>query len=95
MVILNWLLVICVFASLFGSVIYSYKARRAKDTRLRGKHTAVMNIMMGLMLLLVALLFMLVYSGSTIKVIIGALFIVIGLFNLFAGLRNYNLYRPR
>ena len=44
------------------------------------------------MLVLVAIFMMLAYSGSTVKVIIGALFIVLGLFNLFAGLRNHSVY---
>ncbi|MCQ6558561.1 YtpI family protein [Paenibacillus mendelii] len=90
---LNWLLVIGVFASLFASLFFSYKSRRARDGRQRGMNAAKMNIFMGVMLMLVALLFMLVYSGSTVKVIIGTLFIVIGLFNLFAGLRNHSVYR--
>ncbi|UVI31886.1 YtpI family protein [Paenibacillus spongiae] len=93
MVALNWLLVIGVFASLFASVFFSYKTRRSRDGRQRGLNASMMNISMGIMLLLFALLFMLVYSGSTVKVIIGTLFIVIGLFNLFAGLRNHSIYR--
>jgi len=90
---LNWLLVIGILVSLIGSVFQSYKFRRSSDKTVRGKSNAMMNIFMGTMLLLVALLFMLVYSGSTVKVIIGTLFIVIGLFNLFAGLRNLSIYR--
>jgi len=51
-----------------------------------------MNISMGLMLIFMAMVQMLLFTGSTIRVIVGAVFIVVGLFNLFAGIRNHNSY---
>ncbi|WP_308638679.1 YtpI family protein [Paenibacillus silvisoli] len=90
---LHWLIVIIVCASSLLSAYFSYKARRSADTRVRGVNAARMNMSMGVMLIFIALFMMLAYSGSTIKVIIGALFIVLGLFNLFAGLRNSSVYR--
>ncbi|RAP75496.1 YtpI family protein [Paenibacillus montanisoli] len=90
---LHWAIVIIVCGSSLLSVYFSYKARRSSDARLRGMNAARMNMSMGVMLIFIALFMMLAYSGSTIKVIIGALFIVLGVFNLFAGLRNNSIYR--
>jgi len=52
-----------------------------------------MNIAMGVMLILLALIQMLLFAGSTLRVIVGAVFLLLGLFNLFAGLRNHSVYR--
>jgi hypothetical protein len=90
---LHWLLVILICLSSLCSVYFSFKSRRSTDMRRRGLNAALMNVCMGVMLVLIAIFFMLAYSGSTLKVIIGALFIVIGLFNLFSGLRNHSVYR--
>jgi Zn-dependent protease len=90
---LHWLLMILICLLSLGSVYYSYKSRRSADARARGMNAALMNICMGFMLVLIAIFFMLAYSGSTLKVIVGAMFIVLGLFNLFAGLRNHSIYR--
>ena len=92
MLVLHWILVILIIASSLFSVTFSFKSRRASDGRIRGINAARMNMSMGVMLVLVAIFMMLAYSGSTVKVIIGALFIVLGLFNLFAGLRNHSVY---
>jgi hypothetical protein len=90
---LHWLLVILICLTSLCSVYFSYKSRRSADMRSRGMNAALMNVCMGIMLELIAIFFMLAFSGSTIKVIVGALFIVLGLFNLFAGLRNHSVYR--
>ena len=89
---LHWLLIILICLTSVLSVVFSFKARRSSAIRLRGIYGARLNICMGIMLVLIALFFMLLFSGSTVKVIIGALFIVMGLFNLFAGLRNHGVY---
>lgn len=91
-IVLHWILVILIIAASLLSVTFSFKSRRSTDSRMRGIHAARMNMSMGAMLVLIAVFMMLAYSGSTVKVIIGALFIVLGLFNLFAGLRNHSVY---
>ncbi|SDX19770.1 YtpI family protein [Paenibacillus sp. CF384] len=90
---LHWAIVIIICGTSLLSVYFSFQARRSTDTRVRGINAARMNMSMGVMLIFIALFMMLAFSGSTIKVIIGALFIVLGLFNLFAGLRNSSVYR--
>ncbi|WP_127571667.1 YtpI family protein [Paenibacillus xylaniclasticus] len=95
MVVFHWILFIGIVVTSGLSVIYSFKARRATDMDDRGLYTAHMNIYMGIMLLLIALIQMLMYNGSTLLVIVGAVFMVLGLFNLFAGIRNRSFYSAR
>ncbi|MBA9087421.1 hypothetical protein FHR92_003906 [Fontibacillus solani] len=78
--------------SSIGSIFYSFKSRRALDPIVRGKSSAKMNIFMGFMLIILALIQMFMYSGSTVRVVVGALFMVLGAFNIFAGIRNLGLY---
>ncbi|CAH0117755.1 MULTISPECIES: YtpI family protein [unclassified Paenibacillus] len=80
-------------AALIGSVVYSFKFRRAADPRVRGLNMSKMNIFMGLLLVILAIIQMFMFSGSTLRVIIGAVFMVIGLFNIFAGIRNHSHYK--
>ncbi|TYP71175.1 YtpI family protein [Paenibacillus methanolicus] len=90
---LHWVLIIAIIAVSVCSVTFSFKARRSSDARVRGLNTSLMNVCMGVMLMLLSLFFLLLYSGSTVKVIVSTLLIIIGLFNLFAGLRNHSVYR--
>ncbi|MBB3108272.1 uncharacterized membrane protein YhaH (DUF805 family) [Paenibacillus phyllosphaerae] len=90
---LHWVLILTICAVSVCSVTFSFKARRSADARVRGLNQSLMNVCMGVMLVLLSLLFLLMYSGSTVKVIVSTLLIVIGLFNLFAGLRNHSIYR--
>ncbi|PWV90559.1 short repeat uncharacterized protein DUF308 [Paenibacillus cellulosilyticus] len=93
MYILHWLLTIAVIVSSVVSVVYSFKSRRSTDPLVRGLYAARMNISMGAMLIMIALFQMLAFSGSTLKVVIGAVLLVLGVFNIFAGLRNQSTYR--
>ena len=81
------------------SLYYSFKSRRTKDAHLRGLLGAKMNISMGIMLTLLSIILLFVFvganEGSTIRVIIGSLFLLIGLFNIFAGLRNRKIFSNR
>lgn len=71
------------------SVVFSIRSRRSADGKQRGLNAARMNVCMGLMLILIAVIQMFMFSGSTVRVVVGALFFLIGLFNLFAGIRNH------
>jgi hypothetical protein len=53
---------------------------------------AKMNISMGAMLISIAIIQLFLFTGSTVRVIVGAVMLLLGLFNLFAGIRNYSLY---
>lgn len=89
--VLQWLSMAGITVSLILTVFYSYKSRRNADGRLRGLYAARMNICMGIMLLFIALI-QIFYPGSTLRVIIGAIFMLLGLFNLFAGIRNHGYF---
>lgn len=86
--ILTWALAVLILVTAALSAVNSFTARRTTDPVLRGLLTARMNINMGLMLVSIAFIQMLLYSGSSLRVVVGAVFILLGLFNLFAGLRN-------
>ncbi|WP_255570502.1 YtpI family protein [Cohnella sp. CFH 77786] len=87
--VFQWTLGILIALSSLSSVVFSVRSRRQADARLRGLYAARMNVSMGLMLIFIALIQMFLFSGSTVRVIVGALFLLIGLFNLFAGVRNH------
>ncbi|MGM0880053.1 MAG: YtpI family protein [Bacillota bacterium] len=91
--LIQWLLAPGILISLVFSVIFSFKSRRSTDARMRGIYAARMNICMGVMLLIIALVQLFLSAESTLRIVIGALFMVLGVFNLFAGLRNLSLYR--
>lgn len=95
MVVLHWLLFIGIIVTSVLSVTNSFKARRSSQAIDRGLYAARMNIYMGIMLVLIALIAMLMYNGSTVLVIIGAVFLILGLFNMFAGIRNQSFYASR
>lgn len=92
MEILQWLFIAGILISLLFSVFFSMRSRRASEPRLRGLYAARMNIAMGCMLILMAGIQMIMFTGDTVRVIVGSLFLLLGLFNLFAGLRNHKHY---
>lgn len=51
-----------------------------------------MNILLGSMLVLLALMSMFLFRGSTISIVVEAVFLVLGAFNVFSGLRSYGYY---
>jgi uncharacterized membrane protein len=82
--------VIVLFAIL--SVFFSFRYRRSQDHSVRGFHQAHMNICMGIMLVAIALTQIIMFKSDWLRSIIGAIFLLIGLFNLFAGIRNRRIY---
>lgn len=91
--LLQWLLLPCIIITLVLSVVFSFKSRRGTDAKLRGVNAAKMNISMGFMLMFIALVQLFLSNESTVRIVIGSLFLVLGVFNLFAGLRNLSVYR--
>ncbi|CAM4440065.1 MAG: YtpI family protein [Paenibacillus macerans] len=74
------------------SVFFSFKSRRSLDPKVRGLSAAKTNISMGVTLIILALIQMFMFSGSSLRVVIGALFMVLGAFNIFAGIRNHGIF---
>lgn len=91
-IFLRYLLFALLVVSCIGAALYSSRSRRAKDARERGIYGAVMNIFMGIMLVVLALIAMFMFRGSTVAVIIEAVFMVLGAFNIFAGIRNRSYF---
>jgi len=89
---LEWALLALVVVLSVLSVYYVFKSRRAGEPGLRGLYGARSNISMGALVIAIACLYMLLFSGSTLKVIVVAVLILLGLFNIFAGLRNHAFY---
>lgn len=90
--IIQTALIAIIVLTLFGSVYYSFKYRSQTSPKLSGLYAAKMNMCMGIMLLAIALVQMLLFSGSSIRVVIGVVILLIGLFNLFAGIRNHGYF---
>ncbi len=77
------------------SIFYSVKYRRERNPNYKGFMQAKLNISMGIMLTLLSLYPLLIIAGSSVGIVIGAMFLLIGLFNLFAGIRNWTIYKAR
>ncbi|AIQ17153.1 hypothetical protein H70357_11155 [Paenibacillus sp. FSL H7-0357] len=82
------LLVIC----MIGAAVYSLSSRRAPDPMEKGRKRAIMNVLLGAMLVTLSLMSMFLFRGSTVNVIVEAVFLVIGAFNIFSGLRSHGYY---
>lgn len=86
--LIRYLLFALLIITCLCSAFYSYRSRRTTDIRLRGIYGSNMNISLGVMLVVLALICMFIFHGSTAGVVVEALFLVMGAFNIFAGLRN-------
>lgn len=91
--LLFYVLYPAILITLALSVFFSWKSRRSPDMRARGMHAARTNISMGFMLVFIASVLLFLSEDSTLRIVIGGLFIALGVFNLFAGLRNLSVYR--
>jgi asparagine N-glycosylation enzyme membrane subunit Stt3 len=92
---LEYIIYIGLVIALGFSLYYSVKFRRERKPDHKGLLQAKQNISMGIMLNLLALYPLLIISGSSVGIVIGAMFLLLGLFNLFAGIRNHMIYRAR
>jgi len=88
-------LAVFIFISLLFSVIYSVRSRRVKEPVQKGIIGGKLNISMGIMLILISVVQLLNSNESTLRIVLGAIFLLLGLFNLFAGLRNHSYYRNK
>ncbi|GMK46948.1 MULTISPECIES: YtpI family protein [Paenibacillus] len=91
--LLQWVFAPGIMITLALTVFFSFRSRRSTDTRARGLHASRMNISMGFMLMFIAGVQLFLSGTSTARIVIGAIFLVIGFFNLFAGLRNHSIFR--
>lgn len=78
-----------VVVMLLLSLYYSIRYRRQRDPKLRSLYAARMNICMGIMLIGIAVTQLFYFQDTIIRRTFGTICLLIGLFNLFAGLRNH------
>lgn len=90
--VIRYALFILLAISCIAAAWNSINSRRKSDPLDRGKLQASMNIWMGVMLVALSVIAMLMFSGSTPAVIVEAVFMVLGAFNIFAGLRSRSYY---
>jgi hypothetical protein len=92
MVVFHYFIYFLFIASLAFTVFFSIAYRRQQNTKKRGLFSSRMNISMGFMLLMIALIQIILFTGSSVRVIFGAVCLVLGLFNMFAGIRNHGMF---
>ncbi|AIQ34835.1 MULTISPECIES: YtpI family protein [Paenibacillus] len=89
---IKYLLFILLVVFVIGAAVYSLSSRRALNPRVKGLKRSVMNVMLGAMLVTLSLISMFLFRGSTVNIIVEAAFLLIGVFNIFSGLRSYSYY---
>lgn len=77
------------------SVYYAIRYRRHPDPIERGVLSARMNICMGLMLILLSVTQLFFFTDTAVRRVIGTIFLLIGLFNLYSGIRNHSLFAKK
>ncbi len=90
--VIKYILFILLVVTCITSAYYSIRSHRSSDPTDRGLYGAITNILMGIMLMMMSLVFMFIFRGSTLSIVVEALFLVLGAFNIFAGLRNRKYY---
>ena len=92
MEMISVVLTVVILFTAFSTFTNSTRSRRApKGAReaIRGK----MNMHMGVMFLCIAGLQLTSFNGSTFQFVVTFLIALLGVFNLFAGYRNYQHFR--
>jgi ABC-type spermidine/putrescine transport system permease subunit II len=74
------------------SVGLSIRMRREKEPGKRGLYSASLNMSMGIMLICIAISQLFFFNDSNVRRVFGTVCLLLGLFNLFAGIRNYGAY---
>jgi glucose uptake protein GlcU len=91
----SFFLTAVILLSLISTVFYSFRSRTQSDAHKRGILTAKMNISMGIMLVAMAMLQIFLFEANTMRTILGIIFLLLGLFNFFSGVRNHMHYNSR
>jgi uncharacterized membrane-anchored protein len=90
--LIKYLLFVLLVVFMTGAAVYSLSSRRTSDPLEKGRKRAIMNVLLGAMLVTLSLMSMFLFRGSSINIVVEALFLVIGAFNIFSGLRSYGYY---
>lgn len=96
LVFVQYLLYFTAIAAVAFWIYFSIQSKRTKNEKTRGLYIARTNMAMGLMLMSIGSVQLFLYGfESWIRVIIGFIFILLGLFNLFAGIRNHSFFKQK
>ncbi|MGV2885153.1 YtpI family protein [Paenibacillus taichungensis] len=90
--VLKYVLIAIFALAMVCSALNSIRSRRTTDPIATGLYRSWTNVWMGSMLIILSLILMFVFTGSTLSVVVEALFLIMGAYNLFAGLRNRSYY---
>jgi formate-dependent nitrite reductase membrane component NrfD len=93
--VFSLLLTAVIIISLIFSVFYSYRYRTQSNPIKKGVFAAKMNIAMGFMLVSMAILQIFLFDANTMRTLLGIVFLLLGLFNFFSGVRNHMFYRAQ
>jgi hypothetical protein len=93
--VFSFMLTALIIISLVFSVFYSYRYRTQADPIRKGLFAAKMNIAMGFMLVAMALLQIFLFEANTMRTLLGIVFLLMGLFNFFSGVRNHLFFRAK
>ncbi|MFC0214106.1 YtpI family protein [Paenibacillus chartarius] len=74
------------------SIGLSIRMRRELDPGKRGLYNSRLNISMGIMLISIAVSQLFFFNDSNLRRVFGTVCLLLGLFNLFAGIRNHGIY---
>ncbi len=84
-----------ILIALITTVFYSFRSRTQKDPLTRAILTSKMNIAMGFMLVSMAMLQIFLFEANNLRTALGIIFLLLGLFNFFSGVRNLVHYRSQ
>ena len=90
---IQWFLSPVIFISALFTIYFSVKSRQVKDPLKKGIQGGKLNISMGIMLIFISFVQLFLSNESTLRIVLGAVFLVLGIFNLFAGMRNLSYYQ--
>ena len=81
--------------ALVCSVYYSFAFRRQQDAKRRSLYQSRQNISMGAAMILLSLYPLFLMPGSNTGMIVGVIFLLVGCFNLYSGIRSHGVFRSR
>jgi glucan phosphoethanolaminetransferase (alkaline phosphatase superfamily) len=93
MLTLQLILFLLIALAVAVSIAYSIRFRREIEPIRKGIYNARLNISMGIMLIFIALSQLFFFNDSNLRRIFGTVCLLMGLFNLFAGIRNHGAYQ--
>ncbi len=89
---MSWIVFVLLLVELACTVFFSITARRQQDPVKRGVYFARMNIMIGVLFLTLSTAQLFLSPYSSWRVAFAILVLLIGLYNLFVGIRNHGMY---